>query len=194
MAGAKGREPDVLALAAKEEAVGNVQDDRTRSSMRPVARPGVHMRIHELLNKRADKALWSMAPCEICDAPTRWVLSPYCHKCEWLIAFWRDGRADPELTMGDMPPETALDGDTALSSPSARQFFNDRGFYIDPLCPTRMRRWGSAWSDNAKRVNLVQVETGHWSTVAVRDFNWRYNEQNEKEKISLLERSINEKD
>ena len=62
------------------------------------------MRIHELLNNRADKRIWGMAPCEICDTPTRWCLSPYCLKCEWLVAYWRNGVVDLERALGDLPP------------------------------------------------------------------------------------------
>lgn len=141
------------------------------------------MKLNELLNKRADKTLWSMAPCEICDAPTRWVLSPYCHRCEWLIAYWRGGVVDHESAFGDLPPETALVGDSALLDDSVLPFFNTRGFCVDRIREPRLIPWWAA-----------QSVAAHWSTVAVRDFDWRYSEQNEPEKISKLERSINEKD
>lgn len=146
------------------------------------------MRIHELFNSRADKRIWGMAPCEICDTPTRWCLSPYCLKCEWLVAYWRNGVVDLERALGDLPPPEVLNGDSVLLDDAALPWFNARGFYVDPLDRSRLL----PWPEYNARLHPPVPMVPHWSETAVDRFRW--NEQNQLERISALELSINEKD
>lgn len=147
------------------------------------------MRLNELLNKRKDAALWSMAPCEICDTPTRWCLYPYCRKCEWLVAFWRDGGTNHEMTLGDMPGIYVLNGDTALTTPEIKDWLETRGAYVDPLESGKVIGSTEYW-----RFRLCGPRARQRPEVFKEDRTKWWNEQNQLETMPWIEREMAERD